>query len=142
MDLVRELRLRQWARQHYVPVEQRQAEWHHIVLQEMQLRDQEIGAVPASEVAPAIEAALDTIVSNHEHVREPIPFEATQIIDAEESVEIEFVQHPWGWTFLPAVLGRYQMLHEGSSDIPRPHARAFFGNVLERDEAPYLFMMD
>ena len=51
LDLADELRLRRWARNHYVPVEQRQAEWHAIVIDEMQGRDQELAKgdpVPAA----------------------------------------------------------------------------------------------
>lgn len=42
IDLVRELRLRQWARQHFVPQEQRKVTWHPVVLDEMQNRDREL----------------------------------------------------------------------------------------------------
>ncbi len=42
LDLVRELRLRQWARQHFVPERQRRATWHPIVLNEMSRRDLEL----------------------------------------------------------------------------------------------------
>jgi len=41
MDFVRELRLRQWARQHFVPSESRKSTWHPIVLDEMRRRDHE-----------------------------------------------------------------------------------------------------
>jgi hypothetical protein len=138
MDLVRELRLRQWARQNYVPLEQRQSGWHPIVLDEMHRRDLEIHSEPPNKIAPVAETPPVT----HEPVREPIPFEATQSITADESPMIEFVQHPWGWTFIPSDPGRYRMLHEGHSEIPRPHARAFFGNAPQHDEASYLFVMD
>ena len=42
IDLVRELRLRQWARQNFVPQQQRKATWHPVVLDEMQNRDREL----------------------------------------------------------------------------------------------------
>jgi hypothetical protein len=42
MDLIRELRLRQWARGHYVPLENRSGAWHPIVLDEMRRRDEEL----------------------------------------------------------------------------------------------------
>lgn len=35
MDVVDELRLRRWARQHHVASEERDATWHPIVLDEM-----------------------------------------------------------------------------------------------------------
>lgn len=42
MDLIRELRLRQWARRNYVPENARSADWHPVVLNEMRRRDEEI----------------------------------------------------------------------------------------------------
>jgi len=42
IDLIRELRLRQWARRNFVPPEMRRATWHPIVLSEMAFRDQEL----------------------------------------------------------------------------------------------------
>ena len=39
MDVVDELRLRRWARQHHVAAEERDASWHPIVLDEICLRD-------------------------------------------------------------------------------------------------------
>lgn len=42
MDFVRELRLRQWARQHFVPAESRKSSWHPVVLDEMTRRDLEL----------------------------------------------------------------------------------------------------
>lgn len=41
-DVVQELRLRSWARSHYVPPENRGDDLHPIVLDEMQRRDAEI----------------------------------------------------------------------------------------------------
>ena len=45
-DFIRELRLRNWARQHYVPRSQRGRNWHPIVLQEMLFRDAELAEQP------------------------------------------------------------------------------------------------
>ena len=42
IDLIRELRLRQWARTHYVPVGLRSHSWHPLVLDEMRRRDEEL----------------------------------------------------------------------------------------------------
>lgn len=36
-----ELRLRRWAREYYVPVEQRSQAWHPVILHEMELKDYE-----------------------------------------------------------------------------------------------------
>lgn len=41
VDLIEELQLRRWARQHYLPPDQRPTFWHPIVLEEMAFRDQE-----------------------------------------------------------------------------------------------------
>jgi hypothetical protein len=43
LDLIEELRLRRWAREHYVPRSQRQSAWHPIVHEEMSKRDRETG---------------------------------------------------------------------------------------------------
>jgi hypothetical protein len=45
LDFIEELRLRRWAREHYVPRQQRQMSWHPIVLEEMSLRDDEVSDV-------------------------------------------------------------------------------------------------
>jgi hypothetical protein len=39
LDLVKELRLRQWARENYVPLDRRSNTWHPVVLEEMHSRD-------------------------------------------------------------------------------------------------------
>jgi hypothetical protein len=41
VDLIQELRLRRWAREHYVPEGQREASWHPVILDEMQKKDLE-----------------------------------------------------------------------------------------------------
>lgn len=42
LDFIEELRLRRWARQHYVPRGQRDLDWHPIVLEEMDRKDVEM----------------------------------------------------------------------------------------------------
>jgi hypothetical protein len=42
VDLIEELRLRNWARQNYVPSEQRHRSWHPVILEEMLRKDDEI----------------------------------------------------------------------------------------------------
>lgn len=42
LDLVEELRLRRWARNNHVPPADRDADWHPIVLDEMNNRDAEL----------------------------------------------------------------------------------------------------
>jgi hypothetical protein len=39
LDFIEELRLRRWARQHYVPVHEREEKWHPVVLDEMTKKD-------------------------------------------------------------------------------------------------------
>ena len=41
VDLIEELRLRRWAREHYVPRDRRQSSWHPVVLDEMGKKDRE-----------------------------------------------------------------------------------------------------
>jgi hypothetical protein len=43
LDLIEELRLRRWARENYVAAEERDAAWHHVVLDEMTRKDAEQG---------------------------------------------------------------------------------------------------
>jgi hypothetical protein len=47
LDLIEELRLRRWAREHYVPRDQRKQAWHPVVHDEMGKKDTE-----ASEIEP------------------------------------------------------------------------------------------
>ncbi|MEX2287625.1 MAG: hypothetical protein WD648_11085 [Planctomycetaceae bacterium] len=47
VDVIKELRLRRWARGHYLPAEQRGNTWHLIVLDEMRRRDAELQAEQA-----------------------------------------------------------------------------------------------
>jgi hypothetical protein len=39
VDFIEELRLRRWAREHYVPRTQRQLSWHPVILDEMTRKD-------------------------------------------------------------------------------------------------------
>lgn len=41
LDFIEELRLRRWARENFVPVEQRLPTWHPVVLEEMDRKDDE-----------------------------------------------------------------------------------------------------
>ena len=51
VDATKELRLRRWAREHYVEISERGAEWHPIVLEEMLLRDQELELKPSADLS-------------------------------------------------------------------------------------------
>ena len=50
LDFIEELRLRRWAREHYVPRGQRQRSWHPVVHEEMEKKDGESGQ---GETTPA-----------------------------------------------------------------------------------------
>lgn len=54
LDPVKELRLRRWALQNYVPLEQRDATWHAIVLDEMHRRDVETGLAADQQARRAL----------------------------------------------------------------------------------------
>ena len=42
VDFIEELRLRRWARENYVPANERNTSWHPIILDEMHHRDSEV----------------------------------------------------------------------------------------------------
>lgn len=44
LDFIEELRLRRWAREHYVPPTQRDDDWHPVVHEEMTKKDREAGS--------------------------------------------------------------------------------------------------
>ena len=48
LDFIEELRLRRWARENYVPSDQREHSWHPIVHEEMEKKDVETGTPLAS----------------------------------------------------------------------------------------------
>ena len=41
VDFIEELRLRRWAREHYVPHDRRESSWHPVILDEMDRKDLE-----------------------------------------------------------------------------------------------------
>jgi hypothetical protein len=41
VDFIHELQLRRWAREHFVPAQHRDPNWHPIILNEMSRRDSE-----------------------------------------------------------------------------------------------------
>jgi hypothetical protein len=55
VDFIEELRLRRWAREHYVPFADREENWHPIVWDEMGRKDEESFA---DEVSPAFASAV------------------------------------------------------------------------------------
>ena len=52
LDFIEELRLRRWARENYVPREQRQASWHPVIHDEMGKKDHEV-----TELEPVVLSA-------------------------------------------------------------------------------------
>ena len=45
VDFIEELRMRCWAREHYVPRERRESSWHPVILDEMGRKDLETSEV-------------------------------------------------------------------------------------------------
>jgi hypothetical protein len=41
VDLIEELRLRRWAREHYVPADRRESSWHPVIIDEMVRKEHE-----------------------------------------------------------------------------------------------------
>ena len=118
-DLVRELRLRQWARVHFVAMESRQATWHPIVLDEMLRRDREI----ANE-ARTIERFDDRIVSAIESSIPPL----SDVVTPTTIVQMSEAQRPHpsaGSRIVPLMPDWERGFHPGTSEIPKPHCRAF-----------------
>jgi hypothetical protein len=50
VDFIEELRMRRWAREHYVPEECRESSWHPVVIDEMQQKDLELTEVEAVSI--------------------------------------------------------------------------------------------
>ena len=50
LDFIEELRLRRWARENYVPPDQREPSWHQIVHEEMEKKDLETGKLISNPV--------------------------------------------------------------------------------------------
>jgi hypothetical protein len=42
VDFIDELRMRRWARENYVPADEREQAWHPIILEEMRRKDGEV----------------------------------------------------------------------------------------------------
>jgi hypothetical protein len=55
MDLIEELRLRRWAREHYTAGSQRLPTWHPIIHEEMAKKDLEVGVAEPTPVYAATE---------------------------------------------------------------------------------------
>ncbi len=51
LDFIEELRMRRWARENYVPPDERKQSWHPIVHEEMEKKDLETGQSPSPAYA-------------------------------------------------------------------------------------------
>jgi len=72
LDPIRELRLRRWAREHYVRPEERNSGWHPIVLDEMATRDEELTAAShASRFVPLAPSTHFEVHAGHGAVAGP-----------------------------------------------------------------------
>ena len=123
IDIVRELRLRQWAREHYVPENERLHSWHPVVLDEMHRRDLELLVRFITETMDAPEIAAtpiespklsETIIAN-----EPIQ----SISDAETTTAAEIHGNDLfiGSRFVPLDPSSHVRIDQGVNEIPRPH---------------------
>jgi hypothetical protein len=51
VDFIEELRLRRWAREHYVPPDRRESSWHPVILDEMVRKENERNEVEAVSIS-------------------------------------------------------------------------------------------
>jgi hypothetical protein len=51
VDFIEELRLRRWAREHYVPSDRRESSWHPVVLDEMLRKEAERNTAEAVSIS-------------------------------------------------------------------------------------------
>jgi hypothetical protein len=51
VDFIEELRLRRWAREHYVPADRRESSWHPVILDEMLRKENERNEVQAVSIS-------------------------------------------------------------------------------------------
>lgn len=75
-DLVKELRLRRWARLNYVTAERRGKSWHPVVLHEMGLKDLEVQTsqqnhIPVSTFVPLPPTMLRFVHPAHDELARP-----------------------------------------------------------------------
>jgi hypothetical protein len=137
VDFVREIRLRQWARRHYVSAELRKSSWHPIVLDEMQLRDLERANEADVNSAEAV-LVSGNVVSDVVDFTPPInsmpPVElyvprVDEVLLAQSSVSTNnvflnsFYELNAGAKIVPLLPDHQWQLHPGASEIPGPHCR-------------------
>jgi hypothetical protein len=51
VDFIEELRLRRWAREHYVPADRRESSWHPVILDEMHRKEHERNEIQAASLS-------------------------------------------------------------------------------------------
>ena len=51
VDFIEELRLRRWAREHYVPPDRRESSWHPVIIDEMVRKENERNEVEAVSIS-------------------------------------------------------------------------------------------
>jgi len=76
IDIVKELRLRRWARQYYVPADERAASWHPIVIEEMALKDDELlissrSRAPVTSFVPLASTPIQRVHPQHQLPEQP-----------------------------------------------------------------------
>jgi hypothetical protein len=77
LNIIRELRLRRWARIHFVPAEERSSTWHPVVLEEMAIRDLEFRRMDeqaqsiTSQFVPLAPMPINILHPAHEKLAEP-----------------------------------------------------------------------
>ncbi|MGZ0168907.1 MAG: hypothetical protein ACKVHE_05090 [Planctomycetales bacterium] len=70
LDLVAELRLRQWARRNYVPTaERRDADWHSVVVSEMRRIDRDLSLVDTAQEVVTSTGVVPLEPSQHQAIR-------------------------------------------------------------------------
>ena len=70
LDLVAELRLRQWARRNYVPAEQREdSDWHAVVVDEMSRIDRDRNLAEYTQEVVTSTGVVPLEPSQHEGIR-------------------------------------------------------------------------
>lgn len=95
IDLIQELRLRKWAREHYVAKAERGRHWHPVVLEEMQFRDEELQTdgtgldLPCSPYVPL--APLETYLLDEPHDAVPEPKSLAILTGGSEALELETI---------------------------------------------------
>ena len=65
VDPIAEFSLRRWARENFVPPTRRNADWHPLVLEEMEAKDAELEGLAQVEVSPASSRPLTCVPPVH-----------------------------------------------------------------------------